>query len=64
MAYDLVVRNATIVDGTGFAPYRADVAVSAVRKGRHTGALPGALIRGPLAARLSHQSVSPQGRSG
>ena len=31
MAYDLVVRNATIVDGTGFAPYRADVAVSAGR---------------------------------
>ena len=26
-AYDLVVRNGRIVDGTGLAPYRADVGV-------------------------------------
>jgi N-acyl-D-amino-acid deacylase len=27
MAYDLVIRNGRVVDGTGFASYRADVAV-------------------------------------
>ena len=27
MAYDLIVRNGMIVDGTGFARYRADVGV-------------------------------------
>ena len=27
MAYDLVIRNGKVVDGTGFASYRADVAV-------------------------------------
>ena len=31
MAYDLVIRNGTIVDGSGAAPYAADVAISGDR---------------------------------
>jgi N-acyl-D-amino-acid deacylase len=27
MAYDLVIRNGMVVDGTGFSRYRADVAI-------------------------------------
>ncbi|MGH7964293.1 MAG: amidohydrolase family protein, partial [Candidatus Binatia bacterium] len=27
MAYDVVIKNGTVVDGTGRSPYRADVAV-------------------------------------
>src|SRR6202012_1454731 len=28
MTYDLIIRNGTIVDGSGLAPYRADVGVA------------------------------------
>ena len=28
MPFDLVIRNGTVVDGSGLAPYRADVATS------------------------------------
>jgi N-acyl-D-amino-acid deacylase len=31
MAYDLVIRNGTVVDGSGLPPYRADVAISGER---------------------------------
>jgi N-acyl-D-amino-acid deacylase len=31
MAYDLVIRNGTVVDGSGLRPYRADVATSGGR---------------------------------
>jgi N-acyl-D-amino-acid deacylase len=31
MAYDLVIRNGTVVDGSGFGSYRADVAVAGDR---------------------------------
>ena len=31
MGYDLVVRGGTVVDGTGLAPYRADVAIAGDR---------------------------------
>ena len=27
MAFDTVIRNGTVVDGTGLAPYRADVGI-------------------------------------
>ena len=27
MAYDLVIKNGMVVDGTGFSRYRADIAV-------------------------------------
>ena len=31
MAYDVVIKNGTVVDGTGRQPYRADVAVQGDR---------------------------------
>lgn len=31
MAYDVVIKNGTVVDGTGCAPYRADVAIQGDR---------------------------------
>ncbi len=31
MAHDLIIRNGTIVDGTGVAGYRADVAIDGDR---------------------------------
>lgn len=31
MTYDVVIKNGTVVDGTGGAPYRADVAISGER---------------------------------
>jgi N-acyl-D-aspartate/D-glutamate deacylase len=40
MAYDLVIKNGILIDGTGLPRYRADV-----------GALPGQLLRGPLGRR-------------
>jgi len=27
MAYDLLIRNGMVVDGTGFSRYRADIAI-------------------------------------
>jgi N-acyl-D-amino-acid deacylase len=41
MNYDVVIRNGTVVDGTGMAPYRADVGVV----GRHIATI--GRIRGP-----------------
>jgi N-acyl-D-aspartate/D-glutamate deacylase len=32
MTYDLVIRNGTIVDGTGAAAYRGDIAISGGNK--------------------------------
>lgn len=34
MAYDLVIRNGTVIDGSGLAPYRADIAISGARIAR------------------------------
>jgi hypothetical protein len=48
MAYEPVIKNGWVVDGSGLPRYRADVGA---REGKHTGALPGRLLRGPLAAR-------------
>ena len=31
MAYDLVIKNGTIIDGTGAAAYRGDVAIAGDR---------------------------------
>ena len=31
MAYDVVIKNGTVVDGTGREPYRADVAIQGDR---------------------------------
>ena len=31
MTYDVVIRNGTVVDGTGMAPYRADVGIAGGR---------------------------------
>ena len=42
MAYDLLITNGTIIDGTGGPRFKGDVAV---RDGRHTGAPPGKVLR-------------------
>jgi N-acyl-D-amino-acid deacylase len=34
VSFDLVIRNGTVVDGSGLAPYRADVAISGARIAR------------------------------
>jgi N-acyl-D-aspartate/D-glutamate deacylase len=42
MAYDVVIRNGRVVDGSGFGAYRADVGIA---DGEATGARPGRLVR-------------------
>jgi adenine deaminase len=37
MAYDLVIRNGTVIDGTGSSAYEADVAVEGGKRWSHRG---------------------------
>ncbi len=57
--YDLIIKDAYIVDGSGKAPYKGSIAVkgdkvaalgevsgvAVVEKGEHTGATPGKIVK-------------------
>ena len=53
MAYDLLIKNGRIIDGSGMPAFRGDVGIrngkivemGKIEDGNHTGALPGRVVR-------------------